>query len=101
MMKPFYCMILLVIVNFSCDRQQIKVEDHQLAYEDFRDNLTKDMDYNAIVLKFGPPARDIGSGIHIYVWDLKDSTEIWIGFVDKIFYARHLDKNRNLLHTII
>jgi hypothetical protein len=42
---------------------------------------------------FGEPGRDIGSGIHIYVFDLKDSMEIWIGFADKIFHACHIDKS--------
>jgi hypothetical protein len=93
--------ILLICLFGSCDKQQTKVENHQLTYEDFRDNLTKEMDYQAIVVKFGEPARDIGSGIHIYVWELKDSTEMWIGYVDKIFYARHVDKDRNILHTLI
>jgi hypothetical protein len=93
--------ILLICLFGSCTKQQTKVENHQLAFDDFRDNLTKEMDYQAIVVKFGEPARDIGSGIHIYVWELKDSTEIWIGYVDKILYARHVDKDRNILHTLI
>ena len=92
---------LLGCLIIGCDKQQPKVGDYQLTYEDFRDNLTKDMDYQAIVAKFGAPDRDIGSGIHIFVWELKDSTELWIGYVDRILYARHLDKNRNLLHTLI
>lgn len=87
-------------IIISCDKSQPKTELHKLTYEDFRDNLTKDMDYQSIVVKFGSPDRDIGSGIHIYVWELEDSTELWIGYVDKILYARHLDKNRNVLHTL-
>jgi hypothetical protein len=93
--------ILLICLFGSCDKQQTKVENYKSTFEDFRDNLTKEMDYQAIVVKFGEPARDIGSGIHIYVWELKDSTEIWIGYVDKIFYARHVDKDRNILHTLL
>jgi hypothetical protein len=30
---------------------------------------------------------------YIYVFDLKDSMEIWIGFADKIFHACHIDKS--------
>lgn len=54
------------------------------------------MDYTAIVSKFGQPTKDIGSGIHIYVYVLDDATEIWIGYVDKILYARHMDKTQKL-----
>ncbi len=50
---------------------------------------------------FGEPDSDIGSGIHIYVYKLKNSTEIWIGYTDHIIYARHVDRNQQLLHTTI
>jgi hypothetical protein len=98
---PVLGLILFFCLSFSCEKQQPEEQSKQLTYEDFRDFLTKDTNYQAIVAKFGEPDRDAGSGIHIYVYDLKDSTEIWIGYVDKILYARHMDKNRNVLHTII
>lgn len=59
------------------------------------------MSYNLIVSKFGEPSKDIGSGIHIYVYQLTDSTEIWIGYTDKIIYARHMYKNHQIIKTII
>jgi hypothetical protein len=59
------------------------------------------MDFNAIVARFGEPTKDIGSGIHIYVYQLGDQTEIWIGYVDRIIYARHVDANQQVLHIII
>jgi hypothetical protein len=59
------------------------------------------MDYTSFVDFFGEPTKDIGSGIHIYVYKLTDSTEIWIGYVDNILYAHHVDKNQQLLNTII
>ncbi len=49
------------------------------------------MSYGDIVKRFGKPDEDRGSGIHIYVYNLSDSTEIVIGFTDKIVYARHVD----------
>ncbi|MBA4058746.1 MAG: hypothetical protein C0490_28775 [Marivirga sp.] len=67
----------------------------------FKGNLKKDMDYNAIVRTFGTPARDIGSGIHIYVYILDDSTEIRIGYTDTILYATHNDANQQLLEVLI
>jgi hypothetical protein len=98
---PFGALLLFLCMSFSCEKQQPEKQMKQLTYEDFRDFLTKDMDYQAIVAKFGEPDRDMGSGIHIYVYDLKDSTEIWIGYVTQIMYARHIDKNHNVLHTLI
>ncbi len=59
------------------------------------------MSYTSFVDLFGEPARDIGSGIHIYVYELTDATEIWIGYVDRILYASHVDENQQLLHIII
>jgi hypothetical protein len=59
------------------------------------------MIYNSIVAKFGEPSNDIGSGIHIYVYQLIDSTEIWIGYADKIIYVRHMDKNHQIIENII
>jgi len=35
----------------------------------------------------GPPDKDIGSGIHIYIYRLTDKTEVWVGCTDKILYV--------------
>jgi hypothetical protein len=101
MYKAVFGLFLIACLSFSCDNQQQEIRDKQITWEDFQNFLTKDMDYQTIVGKFGEPVRDIGSGIHIYVWDLEDSTEIWIGYISKIMYARHLDKNHNVLHYLI
>lgn len=100
-LKPFYALLLFLCLSFSCHKEQEATPRNQLAWEDFKSFLTADTDYQAIVAKFGMPDRDIGSGIHIYVYDLKDSTEMWIGYVGRILYARHMDKYRNILHTVI
>ena len=42
-----------------------------------------------------------GSGIHVYVYKLQDGIEIWIGYTDRIMYARHMSTNGQLLHTLI
>jgi hypothetical protein len=74
---------------------------YSLTYDYFKDNLKPDMTYDSIVAKFGEPSNDIGSGIHIYVYQLIDSTEIWIGYTDKIIYERHMDKNHQIIENII
>ena len=93
----FVSIIILQII--SCNKETDN--DKQLTYEYFKNSLTSQMDYNAIVEEFGQPDKDIGSGIHIYVYELDDSTEIWIGYTDQILYARHFDKNQQLLDTLI
>lgn len=78
------------------------LKDGTLSYSDFKTNLKADMNYDAIIAKFGVPSKDVGSGIHIYVYKMADSTEIRIGFVSKIIYARHVDKDGiTVLDTII
>ncbi len=90
-------LILFVFLSCSNDRIMIKSE---MTYSNFQNNLKYDMNYNSIVSKFGEPAKDIGSGIHIYVYLLTDLTEIWIGFVDRILYIKHLDKNQQLIENM-
>jgi hypothetical protein len=101
MYKVVFILFVTACLSFSCDKQPQETGEKQITWEDFQIFLTKDLEYQTIVSKFGEPAKDIGSGIHIYVWELNDSTEIWIGYVTTIIYARHMDKNHNLLHTII
>jgi len=52
--------------------------------DDFKDTLSEPYDIDVIFSKFGEPHDDIGSGIHIYVYELNNMTEIWIGYVDDI-----------------
>lgn len=93
----FIPIVILLLVACSKRNEGVK----PLTYNDFKISLTSQMDYVAIVKKFGLPNKDIGSGIHIYVYELSDSTEVWIGYTDKILYARHVDKHQHLLDTII
>ena len=93
-------LVLIVILSvFGCTKENINTTP--LTYDHFQNNLKPEMDYTAFVDFFGEPTKDIGSGIHIYVYELSDSTEIWIGYVDGIIYARHVDDKGQLLDTII
>jgi len=91
---------VFLIVFFSCTNENESTQ-HSFLYSDFKDNLKSDMTYNSIIAKFGKPSKDIGSGIHIYVYQLTDSSEIWIGYTDKILYASHVDKNGQIIENII
>lgn len=83
----------------ACSKEEAQLEI--LTYESFQKNLTSDMNYDAIVRVFGEPDADVGSGIHVYVYKLDDSTEVWIGYADSVLYARHLGQNQQALHVLI
>ena len=68
--------------------------------DDFKNVLSKPYDLDEIFSKFGEPHDDIGSGIHIYVYNLNDSTEIWIGYVDDIWYVKHVDSKGILIEEL-
>ena len=83
-------------------------EDMTLSYmekiiptiDDFKYLLSEPYEIADIFAKFGQPHDNIGSGIHIYVYELNDSTEIWIGYTDHIWYVKHLDSEGNLLEEL-
>ena len=90
---------LMVAVFASCSKEEKKLEKRSVEY--FETHLNAGMDINAIKQEWGDPDDDIGSGIHIYVYQLKDNTAIWIGYTDRIMYARHMDRNGQLIRTLI
>lgn len=98
MKKYVLIAVLLIFTVIACSKEGVEIEN--LSYRDFKE-LTPEMKYETIVDKFGRPDKDMGSGIHIYVYKLADNTEIWIGYTDVILYARHMDSQQNLLHVII
>ncbi len=100
MKSKIYLLAIFLVVLFSCSKESYSIK-HELKYSDFENNLKSEMSYDLIVAKFGAPTKDIGSGIHIYVYQLTDSTEIWIGYTDKILYARHVEKNGRIIQNII
>jgi hypothetical protein len=68
--------------------------------DEIRDTLSVSEDLDTIFFKFGKPHYDIGSEIHIYVYDLNDSTQVWIGYTDKILYVNHVDSDGNILEQL-
>jgi hypothetical protein len=90
----FLCVLIFVT---SCS----DVETNRNSLEYFEKHLQKEMTHDKAMILFGKPDKDLGSGIHIYVYQLKDSTEIWIGITDKLIYANHVDQDRNILKVLI
>ena len=97
-MREIFITLLVACFLLSCNKEDATTE--QSTFADFQSALHGDMNYDAIVETFGEPDNDIGSGIHIYVYTLEDSTEIWIGYADSILYVRHMDQDQNILHTL-
>ena len=102
-----------IITNNTCEWQTL--EQYESAYgdmtssymekivptiDDFKQTLSESYDINTIFSKFGEPHKDIGSGIHIYVYELNGNTEVWIGYVDDIWYVKHVDLNGNVLEEL-
>ena len=91
------CTFLMGLI--SCSEEEVQTVD--LTLDSFVDHLTPEMSYQEIVKTFGDPVRDDGSGIHIYVYELEDQTEIWIGYTDSIVYAIQMDGDRQELQVLI
>jgi hypothetical protein len=68
--------------------------------DDFQNIVSEPFDIDTIISKFGEPHDDIGSGIHIYVYELNDFTEIWIGYGEDILYVKQVDGNGNQLKEL-
>jgi hypothetical protein len=92
--------LFLIFILISCSNELVP-DKQVLTYDDFATQLKPDMRYQAIVRIFGEPDQDNGSGIHIFVYVLRDSTEIWIGYTDKVLYAKHMDENQQLIRNLI
>lgn len=94
--------ILLTALLFTaCSKDTREEPTDKETIEYFNYNLKADLKYDDLVNLFGAPDGDIGSGIHIYVYDLKDGSKVYIGYTDKIMYARHMSSSGQILHTII
>ena len=99
MKKLILSILVFAVIIISCSKNNSAGEKDTFDY--FHTHLTTNMVYADLVNKFGEPDEDIGSGIHIYVYRLSDSTAIIIGYTDKILYAKHVDSNQQVLHIII
>jgi hypothetical protein len=93
-----YLFMASVFFLTSCSQDE-EVNRNTLEY--FETHLQMDMNHAKLISVFGEPDNDLGSGIHIYVYKLDDTTEVWVGISDRIFYANHVDKDQNLLKVLI
>jgi len=100
---------IIVVMSVNEEYQKQKALDYTSSYmdkvvptlDDFRNTLNESQDIETIFFKFGDPHDDIGSGIHIYVYELNDSTQIWIGYANHIMYVQHVDSAGNILEQLL
>jgi hypothetical protein len=98
-MKKLVSIIFAITLMVSCADDD--VNENRDTYMYFQKRLNAEMKYNTIKAVFGEPDADIGSGIHIYVYNLEDGTRIVIGYTDFIMYARHLDEDNQVLNVLV
>ena len=99
MKKTFLILIGVAFLLTNCNNSDVEKQADSIAY--FEQHLKADMKYENLKTTFGEPDNDIGSGIHIYQYNLEDGSKIHIGYVDKILYARHVDVNDQLIKVLI
>lgn len=95
--QKIFAMVLILFLLNGCSQEK----EIELTAADFKSGLKKDMTYKQMTTRFGLPSSDIGSGIHIYVYPLHDTTSIWVGMTDHIFWAKHVDPSGVVIDTII
>ena len=95
----FQSLFIVIVFLIAACSQDEEVNRNSIDY--FETHLQNDMSHQKLMFVFGQPDKDLGSGIHIYVYKLDDTTEVWVGITDKIHYANHVDQNQNLLKVLI
>ena len=97
MKGAFAIMLVIALILNGCDDS----DPHRDTLEYFQLYLTPEMTFDHLKSTFGNPDSDVGSGIHIYVYNLRDGRKIQIGFTDRILYAIQRDKEDKLLMALI
>jgi hypothetical protein len=97
MKSPFPFLLALALIVGGCDEP----DPHRDTLEYFQLYLTPEMKFDNLQKTFGNPDGDVGSGVHIYIYNLSDGTKIQIGYTDSILYANQLDNGNQLLLSLI
>lgn len=99
MIKKMFVFISVVMMLLACSGEETR---SKRTIEDFS-FLKKGISYQQIVSTLGEPDKELGSGAYVYVYSLSDGTSVTLSFInlDKLYSARLLDKNGELIRTII
>lgn len=98
------CIFSLVGMSLitSCNRSGPVRNSGDLLLSDF-DFLRLGMSYEAVVAEVGEAKRDVGSGIHLMVYELKDGTEMMLSFpsLDSLGAAYHYNPETDSRELIL
>ena len=91
--------IAVVVLLASCGGSQ---DGGKLSRSDF-DFLRLRMSYQEVVARIGEADRDVGSGIHILVYDLSDGTQFMLSFasLDNLMAVHLYDPDRDTRELIL
>jgi hypothetical protein len=97
------CTLLLTLCVSTCAYSQLSPSGHASVQQPKArastvavgklKAITKKMTVGEVFRRIGPPARDIGSGIHVWEWLSSDGRRFYVGASDprpgtKVMYAR-------------
>jgi len=88
-----------VVVLASCGGSE---DGGKMSRSDF-DFLRLGMSYQEVVARVGEADRDVGSGIHIMVYDLSDGTQLMLSFpsLDNLVAVHLYDPDRDTRDLIL
>ena len=89
--------VLSVLLLTACSRSRAP----EGSLEFFRQNLKSNMDINQIKETFGEAETLEDPLCSVYKYHLGDSTQVWIGYTDKMVYACFVDKDFNLVEDLV
>lgn len=118
---PYGLITVLFFMFFSCKDEFIGQKDDKFIVQSsgkfpselsenstdkrtidrFKYLLTKGLSYEELIILFGSPNADVGSGFHIYEYKLADGTFVWIGFTDCLIYGVHLDAEHKVISEFL
>jgi len=94
------CLLLLG----ACESNKLQVtRDVNATAESFKLVLKKGMSFQEVKRNFGNPVKDVGSGLHIFVYEIDNGLSVWLGFADlnALMYAKVVNKKGDTLSDLV
>jgi hypothetical protein len=70
----------MLLTSCNGNKAQTPIASNERKFSDF-EFLKLGMSYAEVVENIGESDRDIGSGVHLFVYELSDGTEVLLSFV--------------------
>lgn len=97
----FLAVVIAVVLGSSTYVSHVilRATEKQEALDKFK-TLRKGMSYEEIISIVGEPDQDIGSGLHVYLYNLADGTEVIVGVGDGLMYVKQRISNDTYVDLI-